>query len=352
MKRNQIIKIALQLAEQKDKFQVSDVLERLNKSYASRQYVSGILSDLATRGSIVVAGSKRFTFYALPAKADKLIDKETRILNNENLTDHEVYDELMSKAALVKRLNDNTSSIVNFGFTEMLNNAIEHSESKQIKVELFRDGNDIIFVVRDFGVGVYENVKTKYKLHSDLEAVQELLKGKTTTAPKAHSGEGIFFTSKAADEFILESFETRLRVDNKIDDVFVETRERKLKGTKVTFRIDLHSSRHLSEIFQRFYTDPESYAFDKTVIMVKLYTMGTVYVSRSQARRVLSNLEKRFRVIILDFDNVPTIGQAFADEIFRVFNTKHPEVEIRAENMNNNVEFMVKRALSTGQMLT
>jgi anti-sigma regulatory factor (Ser/Thr protein kinase) len=352
MKRDQIIKVVIQLAEQADKLQVSDVLAALSKDYASRQYVSGVLNDLVTRGSLVVAGSKRFTFYALPFKADKLIDKETRVLNNKNLTDHEVYDELISKAALVRRLNDNTSSIVNFGFTEMLNNAIEHSKSEKIKVELYRDGRDVIFTIRDFGVGVYENVKAKYKLQSDLEAVQELLKGKTTTAPKAHTGEGIFFTSKAADEFILESFATRLRVNNKIDDVFVETRDRKLKGTKVTFRINLHSSRHVSEIFQRFYSDPESFAFDKTIIMVKLYTMGTVYVSRSQARRILSNVEKKFKVIILDFENVPTIGQAFADEIFRVFSAKHPEIEIRAENMNDNVEFMVKRARSTGRMLT
>jgi hypothetical protein len=125
-----------------------------------------------------------------------------------------------------------------------------------------------------------------------------------------------------------------------------------LNGTKVTFRISLHTSRHLNNIFKKYYTDPESFAFDKTVILVKLYTMGTVYVSRSQDRRVISNVEKKFKVIILDFDNVPTIGQAFADEIFRVFSTKHPEVEIRCVNMNDNVEFMVKRARSTGEMLT
>lgn len=78
--------------------------------------------------------------------------------------------------------------------------------------------------------------------------------------------------------------------------------------------------------------------------------MGTVYVSRSQARRVLSNVEKKFKVIILDFDNVPTIGQAFADEIIRVFGAKHPEIEIRCVNMNDNVEFMIKRAHSTAHM--
>jgi anti-sigma regulatory factor (Ser/Thr protein kinase) len=252
----------------------------------------------------------------------------------------------------MKKLNENASSILNYAFSEMLNNAIEHSNSDRIKIELYRDGEELVFTIRDFGIGVFENIKKKYKLGTDLAAIQELLKGKATTAPKAHSGEGIFFTSKSADEFILDSFGSRLRVDNRIDDVFVESRERSLRGTKVTFRISLHTSRHLNHIFSKYYSDPESFAFDKTIIMVKLYTMGTVYVSRSQARRVISNIEKRFKVLVLDFDNVPTIGQAFADEIFRVFTTKHPEIEIRCINMNENVEFMVKRADSTGKLFT
>ena len=67
-----------------------------------------------------------------------------------------------------------------------------------------------------------------------------------------------------------------------------------------------------------------------------------VFVSRSQARRVLSGLEK-FRVVILDFDRVSMIGQAFADEIFRVFNIKYPNIDIRPENANSSVLFMIDR---------
>jgi anti-sigma regulatory factor (Ser/Thr protein kinase) len=311
-----------------------------------------VLNDLVSKDKLSVAGSRRFTYYSLPSKSDSLIDKETRTLQNIDLKEHLIYEEITSKSALAKRLNENASSILDFAFSEMLNNAIEHSQSDRIKIELYRDNKDLVFIVRDFGVGVFEKIKKKYKLDTDLDAIQELLKGKTTTAPKAHSGEGIFFTSKSADEFILESFESRLRVDNRIDDVFVESRERSLRGTKVTFRISLHTSRHLNDIFKQYYSDPESFAFDKTVILVKLYTMGTIYVSRSQARRVISNIEKKFKVLVLDFDNVPTIGQAFADEIFRVFAIKHPEIQIRCENMNENVEFMVKRADSTGKLFT
>jgi hypothetical protein len=48
--------------------------------------------------------------------------------------------------------------------------------------------------------------------------------------------------------------------------------------------------------------------------------------------------------VTLDFDRVPAIGQAFADEIFRVYRAAHPEVAVVAVNMNETVRFMVERA--------
>ena len=71
--------------------------------------------------------------------------------------------------------------------------------------------------------------------------------------------------------------------------------------------------------------------------------MGGVHISRSQARRILSGLEK-FKIILLDFDQVPVVGQAFADEIYRVFQSKHPDIVIQEENMSEGVKFMVERA--------
>ena len=223
----------------------------------------------------------------------------------------------------------------------MLNNAIDHSKSKNITVELNNKDGQIVFIVEDYGIGVFRNVMDKKGLKSEIDAIQDLLKGKTTTAPHVHSGEGIFFTSKIADLFILESFGYRLRVDNRILDVFIEKIPQK-RGTRVLFHISSRSSKHLNDVFKEFQTNPNEYAFDKTEVKVKLYTMGTIYISRSQARRVLSGLEK-FKSIILDFDKVPTVGQAFADEIFRVFQTRHPEITINPINMVEPVAFMVKR---------
>lgn len=236
---------------------------------------------------------------------------------------------------------ENIQSIVHYAFSEMLNNAIDHSQSKNIEVKL--ESNGVIrFIVDDFGIGVFKNVMQERHLKSELEAMQDLLKGKTTTAPKAHTGEGIFFTSKVADRFILESFRYRMVVDNTIPDVFFQEKRRINRGTRVIFTIARTSDRHLNKIFEKYQSSPGSYAFDKTEVRVRLFTMGTIYISRSQARRILAGLEK-FKKIVLDFNKVPNVGQAFADEIFRVFQNRYPNISIEPTNMNETVRFMVKR---------
>ena len=132
-----------------------------------------------------------------------------------------------------------------------------------------------------------------------------------------------------------------MRVDNLEKDVFVEELKPQKKGTKVTFVIGRDTQKHLGNLFKK-YQSGEDLAFDKTDILVKLYTMGTVYVSRSQARRLLARLEK-FKRVTLDFDKVPAIGQAFADQIYRVFKNEHPEIKIETVNANDAVSFMIGR---------
>ena len=90
------------------------------------------------------------------------------------------------------------------------------------------------------------------------------------------------------------------------------------------------------DIFKKFQLNNDDKSFGKTDIQVRLYTFGTVHVSRSQARRILEGLDK-FKKITLDFERVPTIGQAFADEIFRVFKQAHPDIKIEVTNANKAV---------------
>lgn len=309
----------------------------------TRQYASQTLRVMINSGEVVKFGSTRAAFYTLPEYIDEVGPKAMRrLLSSKNLAEHEVFNEFVATFPAFHAAPENVRSIVHYAFSEMLNNAIEHSQSKRIEVQMEHDSQIIRFVVSDFGIGVFRNVMRKRHLKSELEAMQDLLKGKVTTDPKAHTGEGIFFTSKAADRFVLESFGRRMVVDNIIPDIFFQEEKDINRGTRVVFTVSRKSARHLNDIFQKYQSKPGSYAFDKTEIHVRLFTMGTVYVSRSQARRILAGLEK-FKKIILDFNRVPNVGQAFADEIFRVFQERHPDISIVSINMNDTVRFMVER---------
>lgn len=331
----------LETAAKKTKFRTSDVVKYL-KGEVSRQFVVSVISNLVKQRKLIKGGSTKSAFYALPENAEVLGNKIRKRLKIAGLKEHEVLDAIEKQTTFIETLKGNVFSIFGYAFSEMLNNAIEHSESEFVEVEVERKNETLSFVVNDFGVGIFKNVMKERKLTSEIEAIQDLLKGKTTTQPQAHSGEGIFFTSKVADVFILESFSYRLRIDNIVNDVFIEELKPSKVGTRVIFEILENSKKHLNDVFKNYQTDPEEMAFDKTEIKVRLYTMGTIYISRSQARRVLSGLEK-FKSIILDFDKVPTVGQAFADEIFRVFKLKHPNISIKPINMEEGVSFMVDR---------
>lgn len=80
-------------------------------------------------------------------------------------------------------------------------------------------------------------------------------------------------------------------------------------------------------------------------MIVKLAQLdGERFISRSQAKRLTLGLEK-FKRVVLDFSKVETVGQGFVDEVFRVFQNKHKDIEITYENANENVEFMIKRSV-------
>ncbi len=115
-----------------------------------------------------------------------------------------------------------------------------------------------------------------------------------------------------------------------------------MKGTRVVFEQRVDSKKKLDELFHQY--SNEEFKFSKSRVVVKLFTSGEMYVSRSQAKRLLHSMEE-FEEIVLDFSGVPTIGQAFADEIFRVFQSAHPAIKITYEDANENVEFMIRRAL-------
>lgn len=310
----------------------------------SRQYAHRLLKQLVHKGIVQRVGQTRGSYYIFsdPDKAiEKVVAEFIKHYTPAGLEEDKVVDAAVEVLDQQKTLKENVRSVLAYGLSEMVNNAIDHSQGSSIDVRVWLTDQRLCFAVEDDGIGVFRSVMQARKLSNPFEAMQDLLKGKTTSFPERHSGEGIFFTSKVADRFALSSYGYEMIVDNLIDDVFIRQTSDVIPGTRVIFCIQQQSNRQVMDVFNRYNSDDEL-QFDKTGFPVKLYTPGLDYISRSQARRMMASLD-RFKQIELDFEGVDAIGQGFADEVFRVFLTAHPNTKIKTINMNEAVAFMVNR---------
>lgn len=248
---------------------------------------------------------------------------------------------------LLGKLPENVLSIWHYGFTEMFNNVVDHSGAKYVSVSLSKTAAATSVDIYDDGVGIFKKIQAALKLDDERHAVLELAKGKFTTDPANHSGEGIFFTSRMFDQFVIASGEVYFSHDFDEKEDWILQASSAQGGTLVRMVLHNHTARTLKKIFDKFTSD-DDYGFTKTVVPVKLMRYGDDnLVSRSQAKRLLARFD-RFKVVVLDFSGVASVGQAFADEVFRVFRLKHPEVEVVPLHTSSEVKRMISRALTHG----
>jgi len=245
-------------------------------------------------------------------------------------------------------LPENVVDICHYGFTEMVNNAIDHSGGKGVYIYIERNSRNIVIYVVDDGEGIFRRIRRLCELPDERQAILELSKGKLTTDPDRHTGEGIFFTSRAFDQFEIDSMGLTFSHNDDLDYDFLNESEILTKniGTLVYMSIQRESERNIQEVFDKFTAGPDEFQFNKTVIPVRLAQYeNEKLVSRSQAKRMLTRIE-RFENVVFDFEGVTTIGQAFADEIFRVYANMHPDIALVPVNMEGNVSKMVMKATS------
>ncbi len=105
--------------------------------------------------------------------------------------------------------------------------------------------------------------------------------------------------------------------------------------------LSFNSRTRLEDIFGQFAPQEYDYRFARTRVDVVLFRRN--YVSRSEAKRLMHNLD-RFAEIDLDMKHVRYVGQGFADEVFRVFALRHPDIVIRALNSGKAVDAMIRHA--------
>lgn len=290
---------------------------------------SGFLARSGTTRPIYVLGPTRFGEFKYPLR---------------DLAEDRVWSR--DVAPLLNNLPANVIDIAHYGLTEMVNNAIDHSEGKNLMVTVLSKDGKASLRISDDGVGIFRKIASALSLPDDRLALLELSKGKFTTDPARHTGEGVFFTSRAFDHFEiaagglvfdhLAGHDLDVLHENKPDDV--------KSGTEIIMSIATDSSRTLKQVFEEYSSGPDDYSFAKTIVPVRLAQIGDEnLISRSQGKRLMQRVDQ-FRCVMLDFTGVTTIGPAFADEIFRVFAREHPNVEIVPIHAVAEIQQMIRRA--------
>ena len=307
-----------------------DIAQLAAKRYGlTRQAVNLHLQRLICDSDLVRQGKTRRTRFFLAPK------KTWRKTYPSRQSESDVWEN--DVLPQISDLPENTLDIWRYCFTEMFNNAVDHSSGTRITVQLTRTAVNTEIAVIDNGVGIFKKIQRAMKFSDARHSALELAKGKFTTDPKRHTGEGIFFTSKMLDGFDISS-----------DGVYFTSVSplKNQKGTAVWMKLKNTTDRSRKAVFDEFASPEADYAFDKTVVPVKMAEIRpNDLISRSQAKRLLLRID-RFRTVVLDFQNVNQIGQAFADEIFRVFARSHPGLDLQFRNANEEVFKMIRRAQS------
>lgn len=243
---------------------------------------------------------------------------------------------------LLSHLPQNILDILQYSFTEMFNNVIDHSGSSGAQVRITTDPCIKIEII-DHGIGVFKNIATFFGVTDFREALIQLHQGKVTTDSSRHSGQGIYFTSKAVDEFVLKANGLMYLKNNLTDDWYWERYAEVQAGTSVLLTLDRGSKRLIKDVFD-YYTDKDLH-FDKSHLRIELSKFEEEsFISRSQAKRLLAGCHD-FSVLLLDFKNVRNVGQAFVDEVFGVYGEQFPQVRFEIINANEDVIFMIRRGL-------
>jgi anti-sigma regulatory factor (Ser/Thr protein kinase) len=242
---------------------------------------------------------------------------------------------------LLQGVSDAVANLANIAFTEMLNNALDHSQAQHLLLAAHvRDGR-LHMLVADDGVGIFRQIAQAMDLFDDRLALLELAKGKFTTAASGHSGMGVFVSSRMLDGMAIQSrgltFDLKVgnRALNRFDWVDAPGYLKNAnQGTSVRMDLALTTDRTAQAVYDRYFTPDEvgHDAFHTTEVPVRLAQLSSQLTSRSQGKWVVDRATQ-FKTVVLDFEGVTLVGQGFVDEVFRVFASAHPQVRLKPVNL-------------------
>ncbi len=149
--------------------------EIARKMGVTRQTAHRHLRQLVSEGRLISENAGRSTRYRRANPIDQ------RHYLTDGLEEDRVWTEMSGEGSIVSPLTQRARAVLQYALTELVNNAIDHSDSLEVFVCISQQGKIVSLEVRDEGVGIFNQINEKLGLGSPLEALQELSKGKTTT---------------------------------------------------------------------------------------------------------------------------------------------------------------------------
>lgn len=306
---------------------IAHLMQRLG---LSRRRTRRLLDQLTNAGWLVAEGSRRRPHYR-PGPMRQVVRHYALAGLAEDLPWAQDFAPCFD-------LRPNVARLAQHAFTELLNNAIDHSGGAGVTVSVRQTGLHLQMLVSDDGCGIFQRIEQAWQIDDPRLAMLELGKGKLTTQPTRHLGQGLFYVARAADVFDLhanhQGFQRRPGFSG-----WADVRPLERQGTSIYLAIALDTSRTLDEVLRSHADD--GYGFDHTEVSLRLLTGTNTWLeSRAQARRVTARLSA-FRRAHLDFSGIDEIGPAFADELFRVYARAHPQVQLVPEAATPRVAAMI-----------
>jgi anti-sigma regulatory factor (Ser/Thr protein kinase) len=227
-------------------------------------------------------------------------------------------------------------------FCELVNNAVDHSEGTGVTVSMRQTPTQLQLLVSDDGRGLFDKLRETFALGDPSLAMLELSKGRLTSQPARHTGRGLFFTARIADVLDLHANDSAFQRRGWQGGAWHAGRALRQQGTSVYVAIALDTRRTLDSALQAHSFDGSAAGLDCTTVPLVLVTSEhTSLESRAQARCVVERLGQ-FRRAEIDFAGIPSIGHAFADELFRVMAAREPDLELVPVNMAAPVARLVQ----------
>ncbi len=239
----------------------------------------------------------------------------------------------------------NVARLAHHAFTELLNNAVDHSGGTRVTISMRQNPTHLHLLIKDDGCGVFDRIQDAFHIASPQLALLELSKGKLTTQPELHTGRGLFFTSRLFDVFDLYANQLTYQHNHWQRKEWLKANPLGSNGTAIFMSLALNSTRTLEAVFSSHGRGAQDLSFSRTEVAMRLaHAAGEALESRAQAKRIANRLDA-FDTVDLDFEGVDAIGQGFADELFRVFARAHPKVQLQPRNMTAKVAAMVAQAM-------